>query len=113
MPRTLNNRAQKDKKRRAKLRARLRAEGMSEDMIEVVIARRRHADLVARVGEEEARRVRRAYAPKDPDDTGYKPSLGDPLLRGAARAGGMTAKVVKRRNTITRHQHERETRRSG
>jgi hypothetical protein len=43
-----------------------------------------------------------------PDDRGYRPNPGDPLLRGAARATGATARAVKRRTTITRYQHRRQ-----
>jgi hypothetical protein len=46
---------------------------------------------------------------QEPDDTGYKPTVGDPLLRGAARVDGVTAKVVRRRHTITQFQYDRET----
>lgn len=106
---SIKNRREKDRKRRKKLKARLRAEGASEELIERIIAKRRHEDLVARLGEDQARAARRRGAKRDPDDTGYEPSDGDPLLRGSARATGMTAKVVGRRHTITRFQYDRAT----
>jgi hypothetical protein len=61
---------------------------------------------VKRVGEDQARIVRRVQARNSPDDAGFKPSFGDPLLKGAGRADGVTAKVVKRSNTITEFQYD-------
>jgi hypothetical protein len=109
-PNAVNNRARKDRAKRSKLKKRLRREGASEELIERIIARQRQEDLVARHGEDYARTVRREAAVNGPDDTGYTPSEGDPLLRGAARATGMTAKVVKRRDTITDWQYDRMVR---
>lgn len=105
--RRITNRQEKDRKKRAKLKKRLRAEGYSEELIEQIIARRRHEDLVARLGEDQARTVRRVHAKREPDDAGYESSVGDPLLRGPARATGMAAKVVRRRDTITKWQYDR------
>lgn len=104
----IKNRRDKDRKRRTKLKAKLRAEGASEELIARIIERRRWGDLVARVGLEQAREHASSYAHRDdPDDTGYEPSDGDPLLRGAGRVSGMTAKVVRRRHTITDWQYDR------
>lgn len=103
LPSTLRAR---DKKRRQKLRAKLRAEGASEALIEKIIERRRFDDLVARVGLERARELLNAQAHRqDPDDPGYQPRVADPLLTGPARVTGITAKVVRRRDTITRFQY--------
>jgi hypothetical protein len=103
-------RVRKDKQRRAKLRARLEAEGASPALVERIIERQRWDDLVARHGLDEAQRIRSAEAHRnDPDDQGYSPSEGDPLLRGPGRVGGITAKVVCRRETITRWQYDRMT----
>lgn len=107
-PRSISNRRMKDRKRRTALRAKLRAEGMAEPLIDEIIDRQRHDDLINRVGLDKARAIRSTGAPPDPDDAGYKPSAGDPLLRGPARVGGITAKVVGRQNTITRFQYARE-----
>ena len=126
--RRIANRKAKDKKKRRKLRRRLKAEGVPPDEIERRITQRRHADrrdrkerllhgqvsavrqweiYVDRLGLEEARRI---YADWEPaDDAGYKPTQDDPLLKGAARADGITAKVVRRPNTITEHQYRERT----
>lgn len=47
------------------------------------------------------------HTTSSPDDRRYKPDLGDPLLRGAARATGATAAAAKRRRTLTKYQHDR------
>lgn len=103
----VRRRAEKDRKRRQKLRKRLEAEGCSEALIERIIAEERHKDLVARHGENGARAARRKNARRDPDDAGYEPTVGDPLLRGPARVTGITAKVVRKKETITEHQYDR------
>lgn len=114
-PRTINNRAQKDKKKRARLRARLRAQGVPEARIEQIIDQRRADDYDRRHAGTQSLSREQILANTDdslwPDDTGYKPAKVDPLLRGPARAQGMTAKVVKRRSTITRYQHQQEAER--
>lgn len=104
--RAIKNRRDKDRKKRSKLKKKLRAAGASEELIERIIAERRQADLIARLGEDQARAARRAHADSGPDDTGYEPDAGDPLLRGAGRATGMTAKVVVRGETITDWQYD-------
>lgn len=96
----------RDQKRRKKLRAKLRAEGASEQLIEKIIEQERYAQLVKRHGAEEARRIIIDQTSKEPNDSGYRPSAGDPLLRGPARVNGLAAKVVRRRNTITRFQYD-------
>jgi hypothetical protein len=104
------NRKARDRRNRLKLRAELLAEGLNEQLIEKIIEQKRHEDLVARHGLEGAREVAYIEAHRqDPqrDDTGYQPSIGDPLLRGPARVGGITAKVVRRRETITKFQYDR------
>lgn len=104
-----SSRADNDRKRRAKLRAKLRAEGVNEQLIDRIIEQQRWDDLVARVGLDQARVHANAYAHSaDPDDVGYKPTPGDPLFRGAARVEGVAAKVVRRGETITRFQYDRE-----
>ncbi len=43
-----------------------------------------------------------------PDDAGYKPTYIDPVLRGAGRAVGKTAKAVKRGKSFSSYDYERE-----
>jgi hypothetical protein len=43
-----------------------------------------------------------------PDDKDFKPSRVDSLLSGTARVTGMTAKVVKRKKTVTKYQYDKE-----
>lgn len=43
----------------------------------------------------------------DVDDRGYRPSHRDPLLTGAARATGATARAVRRANATTKYEHDR------
>lgn len=109
----MSNRRVKDKKRRAKLRAKLVAKGVSEAEIEQIIERRRRYDLSARQAADK-RPAENAYrydpdndAGHYPDDSGFKPTPGDSLLRGAGRPSGVTAKVARRRNTVTRFEYER------
>lgn len=104
----IRNRKAKDRKNRQKLRTRLAAEGLSEELIEKAIEWQRHLDLIARHGFEEARAVAYTEAHRQDayrDDTGFKPATADPLLHGSARASGIAAKVVRRRDTLTRFQY--------
>lgn len=101
---TEKNRAHKDRKRRKKLRDKLLAEGASEAFIGRALEQMRWDDLVRRHGIDEARRIVHAELPTL-DDKGYRPKSPDSLLTGAGRADGMTAKVLKRRETITRFQY--------
>lgn len=106
---TIANRKAKDRRFRKKLREQLLAEGLNEQLIEKIIDQQRHDDLVARHGLEGAREVAYTEAHRQDayrDDSGFKPTGGDPLLRGPARVGGVTAKVVRRRDTITRYQYD-------
>lgn len=96
----------RDQRRRAKFRARLRAEGVNEQLIEKIVEQERYAQLVERHGLEEARRILIEQTPEEPDDTGYEPPAADPLLKGAARVTGIAARVVKRRDTVTRFQYD-------
>lgn len=109
---SVRNRKAKDREKRAKLRRRLLAQGVDEATIDKIIEVRRRRDLDARHRTATVRTREEILANTDdrlwPDDTGYKPTAGDPLLRGAARVDGVTAKVVRRRNTITRFQYGRE-----
>lgn len=106
LPSTLRTR---DKKRRKKLREKLAAEGVNEELIERIIERQAHDDRVARLGLDWTRDLANDQAHRrDPDDAGWQPSDGDPLLRGPARVGGITAKVVRRGETITKFQYDRE-----
>lgn len=105
---TIRTRKTKDRKNRQKLRAKLTAEGLSEELIEKAIEWQKHEDLITRHGLEEARAIQYTEAHRQDayrDDSGFKPVAGDPLLRGPARVSGITAKVVRRRNTITQFQY--------
>lgn len=109
----IKNRAANDRKKRRKLRHKLEARGVNPLVIDRIIGERRERDRAARHGwlpETPSREEILANTDDSlwPDDTGYEPSDTDPLLRGAARATGMTAKVVKRPNTITDWQYETE-----
>lgn len=103
------NRADKDRKRRAKLRARLEAANVDPRTIERIIADRREDDRLRRLGVERPPTREEILANTDdslwPDDTGYRPKSPDSLLTGAGRPSGIAAKVAKRRETITRWQY--------
>lgn len=104
------NRKTKDRQRRAKLRARLEAEGVDPETIERTISEKREDDRLRRLGIEPPSAREQILANTDdtlwPDDTGYRPSTPDPLLHGAGRTQGVAAKVVRRRETITRFQYD-------
>jgi len=108
---TESNRKTKDRQRRAKLRARLEAEGVDPQTIEQVLATKREDDRLRRLGVAPAPTREEILANTDdalwPDDTGYRPSTPDPLLHGAGRVNGIAAKVVRRRETITRWHYDR------
>lgn len=57
-----------------------------------------HQD-VSVYGEEKARQMRYDRI-EEPDDRGYRPKRYDPLLNGACRAMGDTAKAVRSRKAI-------------
>lgn len=110
----------KAQRQRAKLRARLVARGASQAVVARELEKlrederaavasagdvnelRRWRELVARVGEQEAARIVYASAAEQPSDRGYRPTSGDPLLRGAGRAQGDTARAVARRKATTK-----------
>lgn len=101
----------KEQRRRQKARKRAEQEALRSTWGVYDAERRAFEQLVAEVGLEQAREIRYAeQAARQPSDTGHRPSPGDPLLRGTARATGETAKAVQRRRTITRWQHEERTR---
>lgn len=110
----VSNRADKDRKRRSALRKRLRAAGVPEGEIERILAVKREDDRAARHGEDPRKGTREEILARTddslwPDDTGYKPSTVDSLLNGSARATGITARVVRRRETVTEYQYDRLT----
>lgn len=107
----VKNRAVHDRKKRRKLRKKLEERGVNPLVIDRIIAERREYDRARRHGllpETPSREEILANTDDSlwPDDTGYEPTDTDPLLRGAARATGMTAKVVRRGETITDWQYE-------
>ena len=83
-----------------RVRRRLRDQGLSETYIERLIA-----DLIDRQQARLAWMRSQATQPS-PDDRGYRPRTPDPLLTGAARVTGQTAKAVGRTKAITRHEHQ-------
>lgn len=108
----ITNRAAKDRQRRAKLRKRLQAAGLSEAEIERIIAIKRADDHHRRHDYDQPGPTREEILANTddslwPDDTGYRPVPVDPLLEGAARVNGVTAKVVRRRHTVTEYQRDR------
>jgi hypothetical protein len=105
--RRIANRASADRQKRKRQRQRLEAEGLHPALIDQIIEQQAWDDLVARQGLARASQIRHDHAHHDPDDAGYEPTNGDPLLRGAARATGKAAKVVRRQSTVTRYQHDR------
>lgn len=50
--------------------------------------------------------IAETWARLSPDDTSYRPKRSDPLLVGAGRATGDTARAVKRRNAMTKYEIE-------
>lgn len=97
-------RARQHKERRRLLRRRLETQGVPAHQIDAAVARLK--------AEQEA--ARRAGVPvgdldaihdetwRQPDDSRYKPNLGDSLERGAARVTARTAKAARRRKATTR-----------
>lgn len=53
------------------------------------------------------------YRQLSPNDSAFRPSLPDSLLRGAARATGETARAVRRGRTLTRFEYQQRTRIDG
>jgi len=106
-----STRVRRDRERRAKLRARLEAEGVASQTIEAILAKEREDDRLRRLGVEPGPSREEILANTDdslwPDDRGYRPSAPDPLLHGAGRVNGIAAKVVRRRETVTRWQYDR------
>lgn len=64
--------------------------------------------LQARIGLDAARSMMYEKAQKrlQLDDTGFKPTSVDSVLRGAGRATGETARAVKRRRTTAKWEHD-------
>jgi hypothetical protein len=98
-------------KARQRLRRRLRDQGVSDTEIARQVERLRQRQAAAlragvRPGDLEAV-FDQTHTALRLDDTGYRPTPGDPLLQGVARATGATAKAVRRRRTLTRYEHDR------
>lgn len=81
------------------MRKKLRAKGYTELEIADVIEQMQYQQDCARLGVEAARQLRYDKI-HEPDDTGYKPTYVDPLLKGVARVTGDTAKAVKSKKAI-------------
>ncbi len=116
---------------RTKMRTKLRKWGMDDDTIKICIAEVTRRQAAKNRGELERgaplclnpvyldmkkEQERKAQPPKkrkvveEPkkDDKCYKPRYYDPLLIGAARATGKTAKAVGRKNTYTAYDYDRK-----
>lgn len=88
----------------------MRAGGATAPAIDRAVDRlvaQQEAARRAGVNLEELDRIHNETHASNPDDRRYKPDLGDPLLRGAARATGATATAARRRRTLTKYQHDR------
>lgn len=86
-------------KARGRKRKKMREQGYTEEEIANVIERMHFEQDCARLGVEEARRLRYERIP-EPDDSRYKPKRVDPLLKGPGRAMGDTAKAVRSKKAI-------------
>jgi len=88
-------------------RQELQARGASPAELRDVTEKLEFAVLVARIGLDAARdqRYQEAQDRLQDDDRKYRPRYIDPVLRGAARAVGETARSVQRRKAITRWEH--------
>lgn len=86
-------------KARSRKRQKLRKKGWTEAQIADYIEQMQYHQDVALFGEEKARQMRYDRVPT-PDDAGYKPTRYDPLLNGACRATGDTARAVKSKKAI-------------
>ncbi len=112
MSTALHTEAQRRKRRhgerRRQLRRKLEAQGVPEEEIERRLRAMQADQQRVRDVENHMRRLeaRTDDAYVTPDDRGYRPSRVDPVLSGAARATGETAKAVRRGKTITAWQHE-------
>lgn len=81
------------------MRQKLRKKGHTESEIADIIEQQWYHQDVAMYGEERARQMRYDRI-ETPDDHGYKPTRIDPLLTGACRATGDTAKAIKAKKAI-------------
>jgi molybdopterin-biosynthesis enzyme MoeA-like protein len=103
-------RAKRHQETRRKLRRRLEADGVPEAQIERRLDRLRREQEAARradVARDELDRIHdETWAALRLDDTGFKPTVVDPLQRGAARVTDTTARAARRRKATTRHEHE-------
>ncbi len=120
-----------DRAARTKMRGKLRKWGMDEDTIKICVAEVARRQAAKDRGELERgaplclnpvyldlqrEQELKAHPPKQQeaieepkkDDKSYKPRYYDPLLIGAARATGKTAKAVERKNTYTTYDYNQK-----
>jgi len=83
------------------MRKKLRKRGYSEEQIADVIERMHFEQDCSRLGVEAASQLRYDRI-KEVDDTGFKPTRVDSLLKGTARATGDTAKAVRSKKAIVK-----------
>lgn len=83
------------------MRQKLRKKGYTESEIEDIIEQQWFKQDCAMYGEEEARQMRYDRA-KTVEYKQHKTSQYDPLLNGACRATGDTAKAIKSRKAIVK-----------
>lgn len=115
-----------DNTARTKMRGRLRKWGMHEDLIKICmveVVQRQEAKrngtlpkdaplctrpeyLALKEEYEKARENPKKYV--SPDDSKYRPNSRDPLLHGAARATGATAKAVRRGTSYVKLNYDKE-----
>lgn len=95
-------------KQRQILRRKLEARGVPNAEIQRQVERLRQHQAAARAAGVNPNDLdvlwNETHAALRLDDRGFKPRAGDPLLRGAGRATGNTAKAVSRRKTYTAYE---------
>lgn len=94
------------RRKRQQVRRRMEAQGCSPELIEKALA-----ELTAKQRQARLRAGRSGLdGVPDVDDGGYRPTPVDPLLRGAGRVTGQTARAVKCSKAMTKHEHDQEDR---
>lgn len=95
---------------RARLRKKLLAQGVPPDKVAAILANKAERQHQQRIEErgaaaERERIEEETYKRLSPNDSKHRPAPVDPLLRGAARATGETARAVKRGSTVAKWQY--------
>lgn len=97
-------------KNRARLRKKLLAQGVPPDRVTAILANKAERQHQQRIEErgavaERERVEEETYKRLSLDDSKHRPTSVDPLLRGAARATGETARAVRRGSTVAKWQY--------